>query len=208
VKDIYDKRTRDADADEMLARLRSLLAKHGRLSGALIDAERGMLTALTYQRRFGSLMEAYRRVGWDGERRYRHIAMRPQLRSLQLELEQAITGKLSETADFFCKDTNAPRWRANAEISIYAAVVCPRKGERRRRVWAFYGNRSRDADVLVLARLNQEADKIMDYFVFPGVCTTPIRIFEENPWSLEIHRFPDLNFLEIACRRSRLEEGV
>jgi hypothetical protein len=208
-KGIYKKRIGDADTDEMLARLRALLAKHSRLSGALIDAEKGMLTAQTYQRRFGSLMEAYRRIGWDGERRYRHIGMRPRLRSLQLELEQAITGKLAETADFYCKDTDAPRWRVNGELSLHAAVVCSRKGnERRRRVWTFYGNRRREADVLVLARLNHEGDKLMDYFVFPGGYTTPIRMFEGNPRSLEIHKFPDLNFLEIVCRRSSVEEGI
>ena len=54
--------TRQGGQPVMLARLRSLLAKSGRLSGTLIDSERGMVTAQTYQRGFGSLLEAYRRI--------------------------------------------------------------------------------------------------------------------------------------------------
>lgn len=53
---------------EMLDDLRDLLATHGRLDTALIDATDGMAQAVTYGRRFGSLGEAFRRVGYVGRK--------------------------------------------------------------------------------------------------------------------------------------------
>jgi hypothetical protein len=59
-------------------------------------------------------------------------------------------------------------------------------------------------DVLVIARSPHDASKILDYYVFPGRCETPIRIFEENPWAIEVHRSDDLSFLDLICRHTKL----
>ena len=55
-QDIIAKRAQHAQDEDMLARLRVLLAKHGRLSYDLIDAEPGMPSAQTYHKRFGSMI--------------------------------------------------------------------------------------------------------------------------------------------------------
>jgi hypothetical protein len=70
----------------------------------------------------------------------------------------------------------------------------------------FRGRREVDADVLVIARLSLKGSAILDYYVFPGRYAMPIRIFEQNPWSLDIHRFEDLSFLDFACGRSKLSD--
>ena len=204
-KEIFRRRLEGADPDHMLAQLRLLLAKHGRLSGPLIDAEKGMMSVPTYQRRFGSLTEAYRRIGWAGGNHYRRGSLRPRLRALQMELERAITVKLADVADSFCKDGSVPRWNANGELSIWASVVRSSRAERTRRVWTLYPNAKRDADLVVLARFDDRADKIVDYFVFLGGFITPIRVMEEGPRALELHRFPDLSFLDTVCRRGSAE---
>jgi hypothetical protein len=195
----------DTQEQTMLARLRTLLAKQGRLTGDLIDAEDGMQKSQTYRKRFGSLMEAYRQVGWGSERRYRVIAIRPLVRHAQQALEKEITNKLGQVADSFLKEEGKPRWCVDGDLSVHAVVVPVSRSQRRRRVWAFYGNRGCDSDILIIARLNSEAAGILDYFVFPGSYTTPIRIFDDNPWPTELHRFPDLGFLDTLCRRTRLE---
>jgi hypothetical protein len=68
------------------------------------------------------------------------------------------------------------------------------------------GTRKARADVLVIARLKPGANEILDYYVFPGRYATPIEIFEQNPWSLDIHRFEDLSFLDFTCRRTKLSD--
>jgi hypothetical protein len=123
------------------------------------------------------------------------------------ELEDAITGKIAAVADHFSKDAKIPLWTVNGEISIYVALLAPSKFESHRLVWKFHGTRQGCADILVIARLKPRANEILDYYVFPGCYRTPIRIFEQNPWSLDIHRFEDLSFLDFACSRSKLSDS-
>jgi DNA invertase Pin-like site-specific DNA recombinase len=51
--------------DEMLDRLRRILAREGRLSPALIDRNRGTPAAATYEKRFGSIRNAYALIGYE-----------------------------------------------------------------------------------------------------------------------------------------------
>ena len=205
---IYQKRSEDAQESVMVARMRALLAKHGRLSAELIDAEPGMMNSQTYRRRFGSLLEAYRRVGWGAERRYRAITLRPTTVNWQRELDIAITKKVAEIADSSAKHPKLPLWCINGEPAIYATVVPVSRGQRRRRVWAVYGNRGRFSELIVLARLKPEADGIMDHFVFPGGYAMPIHIYDDNSMEMDLHRFSDLSFLTTAFQCSRLEPSA
>lgn len=50
--------------DEMITAVAGLLAKRGYLTRAMVEAERGMLSAQVYVRRFGSMAEVYRRIGY------------------------------------------------------------------------------------------------------------------------------------------------
>jgi hypothetical protein len=54
---------------ELLDILRKLLRKHGRLSRKIIDEEEGVPPTATYQRRFGGVLPAYERIGYDLQRR-------------------------------------------------------------------------------------------------------------------------------------------
>ena len=60
----YKERFRPLSDDELLAKLRRVLKKKGSLTEILIDNTRGMPASSTYRNRFGSLSEAYRRVGF------------------------------------------------------------------------------------------------------------------------------------------------
>ena len=205
-QNIVEKRGEPALDGDVLALLRALLAKHGRLSSKLIDAEPGMLSAQTYQRRFGSLIEAYRRIGWGAHRRYKEIARRAEVRACYHALELAMTSRIAEIADHFSKHPRKPAWTVNDEISMYAAVAVARKYEGTGLVWKFHGPREARVDMLVIARLKFGTTEILDYYVFPGCYARPIKIFEQNPWSLDIHRFEDLRFLDLACRRTKLPD--
>lgn len=52
--------------DRMLEGLQQVLTKHGRLSRSLIEGERGLPHPATYVRHFGSLIDAYHRIGYHG----------------------------------------------------------------------------------------------------------------------------------------------
>ncbi len=53
------------DDRQMLEALRSLLERHGALSGMLIDEEEGVPSSSAFRHRFGSLLRAYSLVGYS-----------------------------------------------------------------------------------------------------------------------------------------------
>jgi DNA invertase Pin-like site-specific DNA recombinase len=201
----FNQRAEDIKESTMLDRLRKLLAKHGRLTSALIDAEDGMQKSGTYAKRFGSLMEAYGRVGWVSGQRCRFVETRNQVHRWQKHLEGSITSELDKVAEF-SRTEGKPVWRVTDGLTITAVVVpCGAHG-RQNNYWVLYGTRGVVSDVLIVARLNSEATAIMDYFVFPGCYRQPIRICDENPWDLNLHRSSDLSFLRMISGQIGLEE--
>jgi hypothetical protein len=50
--------------EEMLRRLRRLLNRRGYLSKKLVDESKGIVTASSFEKRFGSLSRAYRLIGY------------------------------------------------------------------------------------------------------------------------------------------------
>jgi len=60
-----DLRSRTPTDDDLLEELRELLAARGKLSSSLIEASGITRAPVTYIRRFGSLIDAYARIGYD-----------------------------------------------------------------------------------------------------------------------------------------------
>lgn len=68
---------RSASDQALLVSLREVLQRRGRLSNAVIDEERSLPCSMTYINRFGSLMNAYRLIGYTPDR-YQTRYNRPQ----------------------------------------------------------------------------------------------------------------------------------
>lgn len=71
--------------EEMLDRLRAFLRKNGKLSSKLMKASQGLSCAQAYAARFGSIAEAYRRIGFQPRRSLAHVERDRMLRSIRRE---------------------------------------------------------------------------------------------------------------------------
>jgi hypothetical protein len=71
-----DQRSWSATDEELLEELRRLLAVRGKLSSSLIEASEITRAPNTYIRRFGSLVAAYARIGYDLSERQRTTSER------------------------------------------------------------------------------------------------------------------------------------
>lgn len=69
-------RSRTPTDEDLLEELRQLLAARGKLSSSLIEASEITRAPNTYIRRFGSLVAAYARVGYDVSERQRATSER------------------------------------------------------------------------------------------------------------------------------------
>ena len=133
------------------------------------------------------------------------IANKPAVNQMQQRLEEAITTRLAQLTGSSVKDRRWPLWRVNRQFSIYATAIPASRKNRARRMWGFYGNRAREAEYIVLARLGPACDQFIDYFVFPNGHKTPILLFDHNPRWIELRRFADLNFLNLLCSEAQLK---
>lgn len=71
-----DHRSRTPTDEDLLEELRRLLAARGKLSSSLIEASEITRAPNTYIRRFGSLVAAYARIGYDVSERQRATSER------------------------------------------------------------------------------------------------------------------------------------
>lgn len=69
-------RSRKPTDEDLLEDLRRLLAARGKLSSSLIEASEITRAPNTYIRRFGSLVAAYARIGYDVSERQRATSER------------------------------------------------------------------------------------------------------------------------------------
>ena len=206
--------TKPLEDSEMLAHLRQLWKRKGRLNSQLINAAKDIPSVEAYKNHFGSLNEAYKRIG------------HPVLRDLVYE---HITSVIKRLQDAICSDIRA-RIRAvngsaestpdrgvllvNENVSLRVKCTTGRlwRGKMRygQMLWrlSFLGKGT--ADILIIARLLPPQQTIMDYFVVPafsqfrGVIYSKV---ENNPAFMQLYWFPTLQPLIETFRRHSVDEG-
>ena len=96
-RQIIDARHIHLTDEDLLARLRSLLERCGKLSGILIDEAEDMPSSSIYMSRFGGLHRAYELIGWSDRRDSSFIEANRELRRRHQDLVQIIVADLRAT---------------------------------------------------------------------------------------------------------------
>jgi len=86
VKRILAERNKRYSDEEMLERLKALHKRQGSLSGFIINEQMDMPSSGAYQHRFGSLLRAYKLIGYDPGRDYRYIEINKRLREYHSDI--------------------------------------------------------------------------------------------------------------------------
>ncbi len=155
---------------ELLDDLRRLLASEGRLSFRLINNSPDLMVPGTYSRRFGSLRNAYRLVGYKypskvggADTRLRTIALREKL--------------ISDIAAMFPKDVSIvrpglhcrSRLRVFGRITVSVLIVRSALVYKTTRRWLVEPVRHERKFVTLLVRLDESNHSIIDFHVFPNI---------------------------------------
>jgi DNA invertase Pin-like site-specific DNA recombinase len=152
----------------MLDDLRNLLKKNGRLSAKMIDKSETMACCDTYRKRFGTLVRAWKLIGYNRMRRSdygfveinKHLrAVRPGIISKVIAGIEAAGGTVTRTPknDILTIDGGL---RAYVSISRYLV----REGLP---LWYISKKLRPDRDVTILVRLDSDNVGILDYYLFP-----------------------------------------
>ena len=190
---------------EMLESLSSLLKRKGRLSAILIDECEDMAPSKRYAARFGSLIRAYSLVGWTSDRDYSFIDINRAIRKQHENLISSICANLNDSGANVIRDSETDLLKINGEYS--ASLVLARcqtlpSGHR----WKIRFDTALKPDITIAARLTADNETVLDYYLLPGLAEmgNQLRLSHENPLSLEIFRFDNLDFFNAIARRSSI----
>jgi DNA invertase Pin-like site-specific DNA recombinase len=196
--------------EEMLQRLRSLLGQHGHISGILIDETDDLPSSAAFRHRFGSLISAYRLIGYNPGIDYAFIEINRRIRKQHPEMVASVIQKIESFGASAVWDEAEDFLWVNQELRV-SIVLCRHTstlaGSSR---WLIRLDASLKPDITIAARMDATNENIRDYYLLPGIDMTweNLRVAEVNGIYLDAYRFDSLEFFYGMAERVRLQEAA
>lgn len=208
VQEIIVARAKRFTDDEMLAKLRELLAQHGRLSGFMIDEREDAPSSAAFRHRFGSLIRAYQLIGYTPETDYRFLEINRFLRQKHPEVVQDIINQLTSQGSQVQRDPATELLVLNNELIVSLVLSRCLRTEAGSPRWLVRFEESHQPDITIVARMDEANRTIKDYYLFPRLdrLELHLRLAEFNTALLDAYRFDDLGFFYTLVERVSITE--
>ena len=181
----------------LLDRLKALLDRSGKLSVELIDDDPDTPNSSNYYSAFGSIFEAYRRVGYAHGRPIPVLALGQKIRAFRRKLLGQIVAELIDEGATVRLNQSSGLVTVNEEFTLRLTTVpCINTKEVGYR-WACRPASSMNTDITVVARMVPANDSVLDYFAVPRTdgWTSQVTVGPEDDMVSSIYRFDDISFL-------------
>jgi DNA invertase Pin-like site-specific DNA recombinase len=197
--------------EEMLDALRRVLAKHGCLSGLIIDETEDVPSSSAFRSRFDGLLRAYQLVGYTPDRDYRFLVINRYLRTLHPDIVAKTIEGIRSAGGEVVQAPETELLTVNSEFT--AAIVLarcqetPAGGLR----WNIRLDTGLAPDISVAVRLAQGNRDILDYYLLPRIdpSCARLRLSTDNGFSLDAFRFETLDALfDLSARCSILDAAA
>jgi DNA invertase Pin-like site-specific DNA recombinase len=199
---VQERQRRISDA-EMLSKLKELVRQHATLSAQLIDKAEGMPTSSAYRGRFGSLIAAYQRVGFNPDRDYSFVETNRQLRALYPNLLGDLVKRLGAAGAKVERNPN-DHLLINGEFSAAVALSRCKSTAAGALRWQVRMDGPIAPDITILVRMNPANEQPADYYLLPimDLGSSRFLLCEENGVHLETYQFDTLDyFTELSLRK-------
>ncbi len=209
-REIILARSRKLSDEEMLEKLRALLKEHGRISGILIDEAEGLPSSTAFSHRFGTLVNAYRLIGYDPGIDYSFIEENRRLRKRHPELVAAVVQKIADLGAHAIWNGVTELLEVNRELFV-SIVLCRHTttaaGSSR---WLIRLDAGLKPDITIAVRMDAANEGIRDYYILPGLDMTweNLRVAEANGIYLDTYRFETLDEFFGMTERVKLEDLI
>lgn len=168
---ILYRRSLNKSSDELLATLKALLAREGRLSISLIQNCPDAVSPATYTSRFGSLRRAYELIGYGHSQDFGPIDMRRRTQAFRVELMEEI---MELFPGEFSLMRRGGRWRAQLRhrsgeciaILIVRSFLDPRWRNPR---WIVRPIPAESQWITLMARLDDKNSSFLDFHLLPDM---------------------------------------
>ena len=206
VRQIIHERSLRFTNQEMLERLATLLRHTGWLSGLVIDEHDDMPSTSAYRTRFGSLLRAYKLVGYSPSRDYEYIKVNQVLRTMHPEVVAHTIGAIERLGGTVRADPATDLLTVNDEFT--ASIVISRSlqtagGALR---WKIRLDSGLHPDITIALRMDAANRAVVDYYLLPrlDIAAAKLRLREENGFFLDAYRFDSLEWFFHLAARTRI----
>ncbi len=206
---IIQERSRRFSDEQMLELLKILFERHQRVSGILIDETDGMPSSSAYRQRFGSLIRAYRLIGFTPERDYEYVRINRALRRKHADVVQETIRHLAEVKAFAQLDERTDLLRINGEFTVSLLIARSRQTEAGRLRWLIRLEPQLAPDITIVVRMNSSNESVLDYYLLPRIdrADWSLRLAEFNGAALDTFRFETLDYFWFLAERARFREA-
>jgi hypothetical protein len=163
----------------MLDGLKQLLAKKGRLSADLIDEMEGIPYSSQYSYRFGSLSDAYDKIGYVHHQDLSYTALRRRCHLICRQLHIRAIQTAVKLGFHVSGLSHGKELVLDKELTISVSVVPGHSKLGKERRWRLRRPQNNKVDVVVAVRLDQNNEKPLDVFLVPA-------ILMENPLGYDL----------------------
>jgi DNA invertase Pin-like site-specific DNA recombinase len=169
-KKVMEERRVKISEEEMLVRLRKVLAKRGKLSAEIIDASPGLPSVSAYLVHFGTLRNLYRLIGYTGNRGYwDKLAAHKRWVNLHLENAARLGQAFEKAGRRATLDPSIECLQIDDAVNICFRIAKWRKYEGRPLRWTIMRRVRWPKGWVVALRLGENNETILDYLLLPSV---------------------------------------
>lgn len=199
-------RARRFSDEELIEKLRGLYERRGFLSSLIIDEAEGMPSAAAYIHRFGSLIRAYKTVGFTPDRDYQFLEVNKFLRRMHPEVVASTEREILNLGGTLKRDPATDLLEVNREFSVSIVLARCQSHDDGRRRWKVRFDTSLAPDITVAVRLAPGNQAIHDYYLLPKLDfgLPRISLADHNGIEFESYRFDTLDYLHQMAARARL----
>ncbi|MBV1900762.1 MAG: recombinase family protein [Kordiimonadaceae bacterium] len=196
--------------EEMIAKLKILHARHGYLSGLIIDETDGLPSSGVFRHRFGSLLRAYQQVGYTPDRDYRYIAINQDLRRYHSTVIEAIIENIRAGSATATLDPMTDLLTVNNEFTASLVVARYQETKAGSARWKIRFDIGLKPDITIAVRMDCLNEGPIDYYILPRAAFSrpAIRLAEQNGISFDCYRFQSLDYLFLMAERRSILEFV
>jgi DNA invertase Pin-like site-specific DNA recombinase len=181
--------------DELLFRLKSLLEKEGRLSEKIIDSTLGVPSIDVYCERFGSLRNAYRRIGYELKWDLDWIDRKGEFNELLGDTATDLAARLKKSGSVACFEPGIDVLTVNSRFAISLRLARSWRGAGREPIWTINRRAILPRGHIIAIRLGDGNNSVLDYVLLPTreLIGSKIRFMEAG-----LHRFDGRRFRDFA----------
>ncbi len=209
-REIIDARSRHFSDEELLNALRALLKRQGTLSGLIIDEEHDLPSSSAYRSRFGSLLRAYRLVGYEPERDYSYIEINRALRTAHPQVIEQIIEGVNVQGGYAEPDPDTQLLRVNDEFTVSVVLARCQATAAGSLRWHIRLDTGLVPDITIAVRMNETNDAPRDYYLLPSIDMTDARLkmAEQNGLWLDAYRTETLDHFYALVGRAKVTEAA